>query len=445
METLEQVGNRFFNSVGFKLVLIIILSLILLIPSVLIRELIREREIRRNQTIDEVTSIWGNSQTLCGPVLTVQFETIEETGKDEFKTIIQHAHFLPEKLTITGTIEPEVRNRGIYKVVTYKTVLNVSGSFAPIDLQSLYSKNISSIDQIVWLEVGIPDMRGINEEVTIMWNGEEYETVPGIPESDISGSGVHCRIPAEFNSSGVFSFNLNLNGSHALNFLPLGKLTDIQIASTWPDPSFNGAFLPDNREVTKDGFKAHWNVLQLNRNYPQQWLNDQYSVDESSFGVELITPVDTYQKSERSVKYAILFIGLTFLVFFFSEMLTKIRIHAVNYLLVGVALCLFYSLLTALSEHMAFILAYVAGSITIIILITVFAHSLYKKKQITFTIIATLIALYTFLFVILQLADYSLLMGNIGMVVILGLVMYFSRKIDWYSTVKDSSKEPKTH
>jgi inner membrane protein len=213
------------------------------------------------------------------------------------------------------------------------------------------------------------------------------------------------------------------------------------LQSAWNTPSFSGAFLPDNRNITDSGFSADWNILQLNRNYPQYWINDKYNVDASAFGVDLITPVDTYQKSERSVKYAVLFIGLTFLVFFFSEMLTKIRIHPVNYLLVGVALCIFYSLLTALAEHMAFVYAYLIGSITIVSMITIFAHSLYKKWKVTGTVLAVLVALYIFLFVILQLMDYSLLLGNIGLVIILGIVMIFSRKIDWYSTIRSNGNK----
>lgn len=152
--------------------------------------------------------------------------------------------------------------------------------------------------------------------------------------------------------------------------------------------------------------------------------------------MDLITPVDTYQKSMRSVKYAVLFIGLTFLVFFFSEVHTKVRIHAVNYLLTGFALSVFYSLLTAIAEYLPFTIAYCISSLTIITMIAAFAHSLYKNNRVTLTVTLALLALYIFLFVILQLMDYSLLFGNIGLVVILSLVMYYSRKIDWYSSVK---------
>ncbi len=240
----------------------------------------------------------------------------------------------------------------------------------------------------------------------------------------------------DYTSPVTFSFDVDLNGSSGLNFIPLGKETNVDLTSTWTAPKFKGAFLPDNQKVDEKGFTAHWNILQLNRNYPQQWIDNQYKVDESSFGVDLITQVDTYQKSMRSAKYAILFIVLTFLVFFFAEIMTSVRIHIFNYLLVGIALCIFYSLLTALAEYIPFTISYLIASTVIIGMIAVYAHSLYAKKQVTLTVTMTLTALYIYLFVILQLANYSLIIGNIGLVFILGLVMYFSRKIDWYSPVK---------
>jgi inner membrane protein len=436
METIEKASIGLFNSVGFKLALICILTLLLLIPANMILGLIREREQRRTETINEVTSVWGNAQTLSGPILTVPFQSTEKTGQNEYTTVTKYAHFLPDNLKVEGIVEPEVRYRGIYKVVTYHTKLNVSGNFAPVDFTGLNIPQSAIENQQAWFEMGIPDMRGINKNILIQWGDSALSVIPGLESADLSVSGVHTRVDISNNPTGSFSFDIDLNGSQSLNFIPLGKETNVTLSSTWNSPSFCGSFLPDERKINEKGFTAHWNILQLNRNFPQQWINDQYAVAESSFGVELITPVDTYQKSERSVKYAILFIGLTFLVFFFSEVLTRTRIHAVNYLLTGIALCVFYSLLTALAEHISFWLAYLAASLIIIGLIGAFAHSLYKKWKVTFTVVASLVALYIFLFVILQLMDYSLLFGNIGLVIILGIVMYFSRKIDWYSPVK---------
>ncbi|HJZ41626.1 MAG TPA: cell envelope integrity protein CreD [Bacteroidales bacterium] len=436
METIEKMTHGFFNSVGFKLGIIVMLTLLLLIPAGMIMGLIREREQRRDETIEAVTSVWGNEQTICGPVLTIPFRQMEKSGEKDYRTKLWHARFLPEELLIEGTVEPEVRYRGIYRVVTYRAKLHVTGRFTGIGLPVPGIPPDARAEAKARIEIGIPDMRGINQDIMLHWGDSLVQVIPGIPGNKIAGSGVHGEVPVSFNSAGSFSFDIDINGSHALNFIPLGKNTTVRLTSSWNAPSFTGAFLPDDREITRTGFTAIWNILQLNRNFPQQWIDDQYEVNESSFGVELITPVDTYQKSERSVKYAVMFIGLTFLIFFFSEIFTRIRIHPVNYLLVGLALCLFYSLLTALAEHLPFALAYLAGSLVIIFLTGSFAHSLYLKWQVTATVSAALLALYAFLYVILQLMDYSLLFGNIGLVIILGLVMYFSRKIDWYSPVK---------
>jgi inner membrane protein len=436
MDTIEKIKSGLFDTLGFKLAIIGILSLLLLIPTVMIMQLIREREQRRDETIQSVTANWGNAQTLSGPVLTLSRKTTEKTGLNEFRTVIRYAHFLPEDLEVTGTIEPEIRYRGIYQVVTYRTRLHVAGRFLPPDPSAMQIQSEENTDQTYWIEIGLSDMRGINQNITLQWGDVSLAVVPGIPSRQISKSGVHAQVPAEFKTPIRFAFDLDLNGSQSLNFIPLGKETRINLSSSWNSPSFGGAFLPDERKISDSGFSASWKILQLNRNYPQQWTEDQYTVEEASFGVDLKTPVDMYQKSVRSVKYAILFIGLTFLIFFFAEVMTRNPIHPVNYLLVGAALVIFYSLLFALSEYVIFGLAYLTASILIISMISLFTHALYRNKRVTLTVSLVLTSLYLFLYVILQLEDYSLLFGNLGLVIILGLVMYFSRKIDWYSSLK---------
>lgn len=436
METLEKTTSGFFNSLGFKLATIGFLSLLLLIPAAFILDLIREREQRRTDAIAEVSAIWGNSQTLAGPFLTIPYYTTEET-KEGKTTSIHYAYFLPDQLNITGKIVPEVRKRGIFKVVTYKSLLHFSGTFNKPLLKDLVKRSDFTTDQ-AFIEIGIPDMRGLKKNIQIAWDDTLLTVIPGLKTNDINETGVHGTITLADKDSYTFSFDMDLNGSYSMNFVPLGKETRISITSPWPSPSFKGAFIPEKSKIDKNGFSADWSVLQLNRTFPQQWVGDEYSVNSSSFGVELITPVDAYQKSERSAKYAILFIGLTFLVFFFSEIMTKTRIHIVNYLLSGFALCVFYSLLVSLAEHIPFNLAYLIAGSTIITMIGVFSKALYQSKRVMLTIISSLTALYLYLFVILQLNDYSLLFGNIGLVVILGVVMYFSRKIDWYGTGKNS-------
>jgi inner membrane protein len=276
-------------------------------------------------------------------------------------------------------------------------------------------------------------MRGINKEINMQFGGKSYELNPGIPVKDIVASGVSCKPEITGNKEFEFSFTLDINGSQSLNFLPVGKNTNVSLHSSWSNPSFSGSYLPDNREIGPDGFSADWNILHLNRNYPQQWTGSSYSIGESAFGLNLLFPVDQYQKSNRAVKYAIMFIALTFISFFFSETLRKIRIHPMQYLLVGFALIIFFSLLISLSEYVGFGYAYLISGSMIVAMITLYYYSLVKNIRATAIISLIMVTLYLFLFTILQLQDYSLIMGSIGLFVILAVVMFLSRKIDWYA------------
>jgi inner membrane protein len=229
-----------------------------------------------------------------------------------------------------------------------------------------------------------------------------------------------------------------------LKFVPVGKTTDIEISSVWNTPSFTGAFLPDERQINDSGFVAKWNILQLNRNFPQTWVNNKYNIEESAFGVNLLLPVDQYQKSMRSAKYAIMFIALTFIIFLFVEILNKKRIHPVQYILVSFGLLLFYTLLLSLAEHIGFNLAYVISGAAIVGLITSYSQSIFKKTKLTLIMGGALSFLYIFLFVVLQLQDFALILGSIGLFIILAIIMYLSRKIDCYSPISQEKNPEET-
>ena len=226
----------------------------------------------------------------------------------------------------------------------------------------------------------------------------------------------------------------------SLNFIPIGKETTVELYSDWHTPSFDGAFLPDSREINDYGFKARWHILHLNRNYPQQWIGSLHKVYDSAFGVSLKLPIDLYQKITRANKYALLFIVLTFTVFFFVEVITKMKIHPIQYLLAGFGLIVFFSLLLALSEHLSFNLSYFISSTAIISLIVFYVYNILHDKKITLIGIVILLLLYAFLFTILQIADYALLLGNIGLFTALALIMIVSRKVDWYNENKSLIK-----
>lgn len=424
------------NSISLRIVTIAILVLILLIPTSMIESLIREREYTREAVISEVSDKWGREQTLTGPVLSIPYKRYFKNDQDKLVETTEYAHFLPDDLRIEGEIVPEVRYRSIYEVVVYGSSLTLSGQFPFPDFAEW---DIPEAD-IQWkdaaVSIGIPDMRGIEERVVLQWNEGSFDFNPGVESGDVITSGISTRIPLALRDSSqtfAFSFDLSLNGSKELNFTPLGKETHVRITSLWQTPSFDGAFLPDERTVGPEGFTANWRVLHLNRNYPQQWTGEKYRTYDSVFGIRLLIPVDQYQKSMRSAKYAILFIALTFVVFFFIETLNVKRIHPIQYVLVGLALSVFYVLLLSVSEHLGFDASFILSAAAVTALIALYAWSMFKNVRLAGLMGLMLAIMYGFIYTILQLEDYALLMGSVGLFIVLAIVMYLSRKIDWYA------------
>jgi len=433
METTNKI-NRMKNSITLKLITIIVLSLLLLIPAALIINLVDERQSRRDEAILEVTSKWGQSQTLFAPVLIVPYEKYERTSAKSYVTRKNYLHILPDNVEITGNVEPETKRRGIYEVVLYNAGLKIRGSFTADAFQNWPE----TPDKILWGEaimaIGISDLTGLSTLNKMQWNGAELNFEGGIPFTTSIESGIHAPVQINITGDNTFDLDLDLKGSDALNFVPTGKNTHVNLVSPWTTPSFDGSPLPTH-DITEKGFTANWNVLHLTRAFPQKWINTtfQFEIDQSSFGVDLFIPVDSYQKTSRSVKYAILFIGLTFLVIFFMEIRNKKRVHIVQYLLTGAALVVFYSLLLSISEHLQFSWAYLISAVAIIALIAGYLQAIFGRLSYTIASTGILIALYGFLFAILHMADTALLIGNIGLFIILAIIMFFSRKIDWYN------------
>ena len=265
---------------------------------------------------------------------------------------------------------------------------------------------------------------------------------PGLISNDIVSSGLHINYPLDSIPENMsFDFDISLNGSEQLMFAPIGKITNVNLNSPWKEPSFDGVFLPKKRTIGENGFTANWKVLHLNRNYPQSWVGTKHHVNNSSFGVNLRLPVDVYQKSMRVAKYAILFIVLTYLVFFFVEILNHILIHPIQYILVGIALVLFYILMLAFSEQMNFDLAYILAALMTIGLVFLYCRSILKSWALSLMTASILLILYGFIFIIIQMQDFALLFGSLGVFLILAVTMYFSRKVDWFDLIKIEEKE----
>ncbi|MCF7826737.1 MAG: cell envelope integrity protein CreD [Candidatus Marinimicrobia bacterium] len=425
------------QSISARLFIIGFLVLVLLIPAFMVQSLIRERQDRRDGAVAEVNQKWGKAQAITGPILSVPYKYVSKDAANQVVSKIGYAHFLPEQLQINGEVSPEIRKRGIYEIVLYQSLFDVSGFFSPISIEDLKVPPGDFAWSDAFISIGITDMKGLNDLVVFEVNDQQIPVQPGIETDDVLSSGVSIPLDTvDTNEDLNFAFTLNLNGSESLSFAPIGKETIVNLTSQWPDPSFVGAFLPAQHETSEQGFDADWKILHLNRNFPQKWTGSNNQINASTFGVRLLVPVDEYQKNMRTAKYAFMFIGLTFLSFFMIELLNKKLIHPIQYLLIGFALLVFYTLLLSFSEQMVFKYAYLISSVGTIGLITSYTKGVLKDNLQTGIILLILILLYAYLYIVLQLQDLALMIGSIGLFIILSLVMYLTRKIDWFSTLQ---------
>ena len=345
----------------------------------------------------------------------------------------RYLHVLPDSVQVEGLVTPQVLRRGIYQAVLYHTQLVIEGRFLHPKVDEARIPAGSIMWEGAFVALGITDMRGIRERIEGTFDEQTLSLEPGVETVDVLAAGVSAPVVLKGPGHGHdFRFVLNLNGSRQLSFIPVGRTTTVTARSSWPDPSFTGAFLPVERTVSQEGFTARWNILHLNRNYPQSWSGSSHKLADSAFGVRLFSPADVYQKTMRTAKYALMFIVFAFMAFFLSEVLHRLRVHPVQYLLIGLAIIIFYTLLLSFSEHTAFGTAYLIASAAVLSLVTAYAKTILKSSAVAAMVGGILAILYGYLYILLQMEDYTLLMGSIGLFVVLALVMFMTRKIDWY-------------
>jgi inner membrane protein len=424
-----------------KSIIIFVLLLIFIIPQVIINELISERENNQTQAFYDISGKWSGRQTITGPILVLPYlEYYRDTSK-VLRSVKHHLYVLPDKVNFDGNIVTETRHRNIYEVVVYNSKVKINADFGKFNLTALTIPK----ENFVWKEasivLGLSDMRGIKEKLEMKFDGKDYQFNPGVVSRDIFESGAIAQLALDsvdrFLATGhEVKLDIDLKGSEQLFFVPVGKTTQVKLASTWQTPAFNGQFLPDTSKVDANGFLANWKVLHLNRNYPQLFVDAGYNISYSAFGVDLIMPIDGYQKTSRSVKYAMMIILLTFLIFFLVEITQQKKIHPFNYIIVGFALCLFYTLLLSFSEYMIFSLAYLIATVMTVGAITYFIYYLFRGTRVYAGIGGMLTLLYGFMFVIIQLESYALLIGSLGLFAVMFAIMNYTRKIDWYNLGK---------
>jgi len=401
-----------------------------MIPSYFVQNVISEREARQQEAFNEVSSKWASRQNITGPVLILPYTENAVGDKGQPLVLKKLSYILPDKLDIGSTVEPEERHRGIYQVMLYSAEIRISGEFGTIPLQQL------KIDpaQVLWNEayvcMSLTDTKGLKEEIKLQWNDSVVTLNPSLIDNGVMKEGFIAQVTAAADRPVRFSSTIKINGSEQLLFTPVGKVTTVKLSSTWPDPSFTGGQLPDHR-ISDTGFVATWRSLAHTRNFPQAWKETRSDLQSASFGADLFIAVNGYQKTMRSVKYAVLCILLTFAAFFIIETVNKKSVHPFQYALIGLALILFYTLLLSFSEYTGFNTAYIIASIATIGLIAWFVRGILQSSKLTSLLGIILALMYSYIFTILQLQDYSLLLGSIGLFLTLAVIMHFSKKIQW--------------
>jgi inner membrane protein len=440
-ELAERVSTRLRNSQTLRLVTVGILVLLLQIPVAMIGGLVSERTNRGEEAAAEVSAKWGGRQVLSGPMLVVPYlHTWTETSRNGHsveRTGFRHASFLPDELRIEANATSEIRKRGIFAVPVYRLDLTVAGRFSPPELSQLALDPAAMAWDRARLVVGIADTRAIQQASAVTWNGTAVPFGPGTAGQQVVTEGIQAPVGAGFGAGPVeFSFPLVVNGSQAIRFTPFGKATAVTLISNFPHPSFQGNWLPTERTVTGQGFEAKWRIPFLGRSFPQAWSEPgsiRETIEGSAFGVDFANPVDHYRMAERSVKYASLFILLTFAALWLFEVRAGVRVHPIQFLMLGAALCLFYLLELSLSEHLAFPLAFAIASLAVVGMVVGYGIVVLKGLHRALAVGAGVALLYVYLYVLLVNEDYALLFGSVGLFVILALIMFATRRVDWYA------------
>lgn len=438
--------KSFFQSNTAKMILVGLLTLFLLIPLFFVQDLIKERSQRKLEVVDEVATLWGSDIVFYGPILRVPYTSFENYNVTDTKTgvttiqkkaTVNYAYFFPNELSNQSVVKKnESLKRGLYQPIVFTSDMQFKGNFTKPDFAKL---NIAD-ENVLWHKASVivktTNLKSIKSELKIQLNDQKLSFEPQNNEKSaysILATNLFDYKALAPDAKINFNFNITYNGSNRINFIPIGKVTTVSIDSDWESPSFEGSFAANDttKTINTEGFHADWKILDINRTFSQQHVNTLPDLDDYTFGVKFIETVDEYQQNERVSKYGFLVIGLTFLIFFLIQSISKINIHIFQYSMIGIALIMFYTLLISITEHSSFTTAYAVSGLAVVILITLYSVSILKNKKFPLFIGTALTVLYTFIYVIIQMEDYALLVGSIGLFLILAAVMYFSRKIDW--------------
>lgn len=431
------LGEKLAGSVSLKAAVIGALVLIMLIPVAMVEGIIYDRQVIHDYARRDIMQSWGEEQLILGPMVILPF-TERHTNQDgEEYTTRREIVLLPEELEYASHVEPEIRHRGLHKVPIYRATVDVSGRFPAPDVERLGITEAELLYDEAIVVLGLNDTQGIAETPRITMAGSTTAFEPGGPTLAASmPRAVSARaIGLQTGAPTAFSIALSLRGSETLSFVPYADTTRVDMSSDWPDPGFFGHYLPDTRQISDEGFSAQWTVSGLGREVPSQYVSRSgiaLDPSASAFGVNFYMPVSMYQVTLRATSYAVLIIGLTFVAYFLMEMMTDLRLHPLQYILVGFANALFYLLLISFAEHLGFGPAYLISAAGSTSLIAGYSSAVLGARRRGGIMAAVLTAIYGLLYITLNAETYALLGGAIGLWATLALIMYFTRRIDWY-------------
>lgn len=429
------------NPLFSKILMIFLLALILLIPLQMIESKITERQSLQHQVQQDIARSASGPQTIKGPYLVLRYKLIERkttrdsSGNEKVTTSssIRDTIVMPGNLKITGDADVETRSRGIYQARLFTLRSNVTGAFVVPQGYGINRPLADIVPVAAFFVMNVSDSRGIRNAPVLTLNGGKFEFAPGCVGA-ISGNGIHVPLKA-LDASQMHAFNfefpLELQGMTTLAVTPSGNNTEVSLKSSWPHPSFGGSYLPRTRTVDEKGFSAEWLVTNLARNNTARGEDGQYA-DAEVFSVAFIDPVNVYSLSERAVKYGVLFVVLVFTSFFMFEVLRSLRIHPMQYMLVGLAMAMFFLLIISLSEHMPFLASYAVSGAACAVLIGVYLAGVLKNRKPALAFSGGISLLYAVLYGVLQSEDNALLMGTLVMFTALAAVMVLTRRMDWY-------------
>jgi inner membrane protein len=419
-----------------KLAAIAVLTMLMVVPLLALSVLRGERSQRAAEVINEVAGAWAGQQAVIGPILLLPYVTQVRENQEQ-RTVRRTLAVLPETTSQRGDLTAEQRRRSIFEVPVWRGQVAVEARFAPVDVTKFDAAAIAPVWEEAMLVFHVMDPRGLQREVSVRVGDRTASLEPGAgpvafhqPTLSVALAGI------DGSRSFDVAANFDLKGSRAFGIAPLGRASTIQLRSNWAHPSFFGAFLPGEREISEQGFTANWSVPHYARPSPQMFLADAAMFQRqltSLSGVRFFQPVDVYHLVERALKYGILVIGAAFVVVFLLEILSKRSFHPIQYLMVGAALTVFYLLLLSFAEHIGFARAYALAAAAVVALVSAYVGLVFGRIREGAMVATELLAAYGLLYVVLRSEDYALLTGSVVVFLALAAVMLATVRTDWSS------------